>query len=167
MSQWGNWTGGDEQLHQYAYGAFTNCNIIDNRERIYPIRSVRDSRYTLIWSPRHDEEVTSNITLTRALRLTEGESLKQTPNTAASWVLAARQSALPRDIQLVDRLHHRPEWALYDRQKDPEELDNLAGLPTAQPTLNRLRQALTTWLARWDDQDPVATERRFVREKKR
>jgi len=167
VSQWRNWTGGEEQLHQYAYGAFTNCNIIDNRERVYPIRSVRDNRYTLIWSPRHDEELTSNTTLTRALRLTEGESLKRAPDTAASWVLAARQSALPRDIQLVDRLHHRPEWALYDRQQDPEELNNLAGLPTAQPTLNRLRQALTTWLARWDDQDPVATERRFVRGKKR
>jgi len=165
-SQWKNWTGGNEELHRYAYGAFCNCNIIDNRARIYPIRSIRDTRYTLIWSPRHDEELTSNTTLSRALRLIEGESLKRAPDTAASWVLAAKQSALPREVKLINRLHHRPEWALYDRQEDPEELENLFELSTMEPIRERLQQALITWLARWDDQDPVATERRFVRGQK-
>jgi hypothetical protein len=69
-------------------------------------------------------------------------------------------------VKLINRLHHRPEWALYDRQEDPEELENLFELSTMEPIRERLQQALITWLARWDDQDPVATERRFVRGQK-
>ena len=51
ISQWDNWTGSNIDVHQYAFEAFTNCNILDNKTRNYPIRSIRDDRYTLIWSP--------------------------------------------------------------------------------------------------------------------
>lgn len=162
LSQWQNWTGGNETLHRYAYGAFSNCNIIDNRHRIYPIRSIRDNRYTLIWSPRADTGITSNTTLTQALRLIDGKQLQAPANTAASWVLAARRTASLPDNSLVDRLHHRPEWAVYDREHDPEELDNLADRPAYRPIRERLQQALFAWLNRWDDADPVATEQQFA-----
>ena len=35
--------GNGEPIHQYVYGAFTNCRIVDNRDRIFPIRSIRIS----------------------------------------------------------------------------------------------------------------------------
>ncbi len=161
-SQWHNWLGNHQPVHEYAYGIFANCNIIDNRNRIFPIRSIRDTRYTLIWSPRAAEEITSNVTLTQALRLTQGETLRGTPDTAASWVLATGTGAGTREQRLVERLHHRPEWALYDRANDPEELENVAGTSAYASIQRRLQTALSTWLAHWGDRDPAASEQRLI-----
>ena len=165
-SQWGNLTGGNDVVHDYAFGAFSNCNIIDNRERVFPIRSIRDQRYSLIWSPRAREEITSNITLSKALALVQPGGEGGNSDSASSWVLAARKSDANEDDRLVERLHHRPAWALYDRKADPEELSNLADHPELAPVLNRLKKELRAWLERWDDADPVATERGFVKIRK-
>ena len=165
-SQWDNWLGSHQPVHEYAYGIFANCNIINNRDRIFPIRSIRDTRYTLIWSPRAAEEVTSNVTLTQALRLTQGETLQGTPDAAASWILTAGSNAETREQRLVERLHHRPEWALYDREKDPEELQNLAGTAAYASIQHRLQTALQTWLEHWNDRDPVQTEKQFLKKQR-
>ncbi|MBA2115070.1 sulfatase-like hydrolase/transferase [Bremerella alba] len=161
-SQWQNWTGGNLPIHRYAYGAFTNCNIIDNRDRIFPIRCIRDDRYTLIWSPRHEEEITSNTTLTQALAWIEADPTDGKASPAATWVRKAKRTKPEKDDQLVHRLHHRPEWALYDRTTDPEELTNLIDDPHHAKDAERLKQELQTWLSKWDDADPVVTERGFV-----
>ncbi|MBT4159529.1 MAG: sulfatase-like hydrolase/transferase, partial [Planctomycetaceae bacterium] len=84
-SQWGNLTGGKTDIHHYAYGAFTNCNILDNKTRNYPIRSIRDDRYTLIWSPQH-QDITPNVTLTQALDWINHKNNDRYPDVAASWV---------------------------------------------------------------------------------
>jgi len=164
-SQWANFKGADEAVHKYAYGAFTNCNIIDNRERVYPIRSIRDKRYTLIWSPRH-REITSNTTLTQALELIQAGEMNGKTSIASSWVLKARQSKSTDDDKLVRRFHHRPKWALYDRQTDPEELVNLVDKPELATVQTQLKSELHSWLKRWDVADPVATERGFVRQRR-
>ena len=161
-SQWQNFTDGNDTVHEYAYGAFTNCNIIDNRERIFPIRSIRDRRYTLIWSPQYNQEITSNTTLSQALQWTQTGEQKGEPNTAASWVQEARRTKSPEHAQLVERLHHRPEWALYDREADSNELSNLVDQPALAPVVSKLKAELKTWLERWNDSDPVATERGFA-----
>ncbi|WP_162006606.1 sulfatase family protein [Roseimaritima sediminicola] len=160
-SQWINLTGGDQTIHRYAFGAFTNCNIIDNRTRVFPIRSVRDAQYSLIWSPRHDEEITSNTTLTAALEYRRSGKVANARNVALSWALAAEQTSTDADDALVDRFFTRPEWALYDRQRDPEELINRFDDEELSEERKRLQDALRQWLTRWDDADPVATERGF------
>ena len=161
ISQWDNWTGSNIDVHQYAFGAFTNCNILDNKTRNYPIRSIRDDRYTLIWSPKY-QDVTSNVTLTQALDwITNGGSDKH-PDVAASWVQWSHKQPNARNTALVQRLHHRPEWALYDRKVDPDELENLTESPGHKQTFQRLQKALQEWLERWDDSDPVATENAFI-----
>jgi len=165
-SQWANFKGGNERVHDYAYGAFCNCNILDNRTRVFPIRSIRDDRYTLIWSPRADEDITSNVSLTQALQLINGEEKKGEANPAASWVVRRDKKQTAKQKKLVARLHHRPEWALYDRDKDPEELSNLVDKAEHAETLATLKTALNGWLEKWGDADPVATERAFVRKKK-
>ncbi len=162
-SQWNNWTGGNQPVHQYAYGAFTNTNIIDNRHRVYPIRSIRDDRFTLIWSPRHDEEITSNTTLTEALEWMESQPKDGKASPSATWVRKAQRTKTEADDQLVHRLHHRPEYALYDRTADPEELANLMDDPQHAQDAQRLKEALHAWLVKWDDADPVATERSFLK----
>lgn len=166
-SQWANFTGGSEEVHPYAYGAFLNCNIIDNRDRVFPIRTIRDERYTLIWSPRASEEITSNTSLSQALEWVKaGEKTKGVPNSAGSWVLDAWDTKSEAAAKTVKRLHHRPEWALFDRQSDPDELTNLANNPELAPELKRMKDELNTWLERWGDADPVATERSFLKRQK-
>ena len=163
QSQWANFKGANERVHKYTYGAFSNCNIIDNRERVFPIRSIRDERYTLIWSPKAEVEVTSNTTLTKALALLDGEDVTGEFDPAASWVVKLETSADPLLEQLVNRLHHRPKWALYDRESDPKELTNLVGNPEYSEVQERLQSALEAWLSKWGDEDPVATETGFVK----
>ena len=60
-------------------------------------------------------------------------------------------------------MHHRPEWALYDRESDPKELKNLVGNPEYAEVQDRLQGELEGWLAQWGDEDPVKTETGFVK----
>jgi uncharacterized sulfatase len=115
----------NEPIHQYVYGAFTNCRIIDNRERIYPIRSIRNKRYSLIYNPNHESK-TSNVTLTQALKMIEDSTTKPKElNPTGSWVAKPDKSKMEQ--ALVHKLHNRDEFELYDLQKDPFEMKNLAG----------------------------------------
>jgi len=90
-------------------------------------------------------------------------------NLADSWVAKwqAEKSERPEQSErlelLVHRLHHRPEWALYDRQNDPDELVNLVERAEHQQECVRLKKALVNWLADWNDSDPVATEKSFLK----
>jgi uncharacterized sulfatase len=152
--------GKNETLHDYVYGAFTNCRIIDNRERVYPIRSIRNKRYSLIYNPNHESK-TSNVTLTQALKMIEDAKTKPKElNPTGSWV--AKVSKSKQDKELVHKLHNRDEFELYDLQKDPFEIDNLAGSPKHQKIQRELKQALMTKLKELGDGNPIDTEKRFV-----
>ena len=154
-------------INDYVFGAFTNCNIIDNRERIYPIRSIRDSRYTLLWCPNY-EDLTSNVTLTNALGLIDGKSKSGSSHgkgdIAMSWVKRMKKGE--RAEFLVKRLFHRPEYALYDRRSDPLEETNLAAHPKHRETLERLSKALHERLKELGDENPVATETELAKMRK-
>lgn len=152
--------GKPDEIHAYVYGAFTNCRIVDNRQRIYPIRAIRDQRYTLLYAPNH-ESLTSNVTLTQARQLLDGEKPKGTGGQiATSWVRVRGTSA--RAKFLVDRLFHHPRYALFDRASDPYEEKNLAEEPTHQATLERLKQALHARLEQLGDADPISTEQKIA-----
>ncbi|QDT61143.1 Choline-sulfatase [Stieleria bergensis] len=160
--------GSQRAINQYVTGAFTNCNILDNRDRIYPIRSIRDQRYTLIYCPNH-ESLTSNVTLTGALNVLQNTNVETkdsgNTNVAASW---AKQTAEnDRAAFLVNRLFHHPEFALYDRQADPLEETNLAQDPKHAETLARLKAALIKHLEEVGDSDPIATEKKLISGKKK
>ncbi len=165
-SQYANLTGKPTQVHDFVIGQFSNKGIIDNNDRIYPIRCIRDDRYSFIWSPNH-EQITSNVSLSKALALINGETPrankpgKEFP--AASWVEAAKGP--PLENPLIRKLNRRPEFALYDLQKDPHELNDLAADPKHKKTINRLRNQLFSWLEQRDDADPIATERAITKNK--
>ena len=152
--------GRDEVIHQYVYGAFTNCRIIDNRERIYPIRSIRNKRYSLIYNSNH-KSLTSNVTLTQALKMIEApETSPKEFNPTGSWVAKAGKNNLEK--ALVRKLHNREEFELYDLQKDPFEMKNLAGSPKYQKIQKRLKNALLDKLKVLDDSNPIGTENGFL-----
>ena len=149
-----------DQPRKYVFGAFTNCRIIDNRERVYPIRSIRDRQFSLIYNPNHSA-ITSNVSLSQALKIVQGgDAGSKSLNLAASWVPRAKKDN--RAKALVHKLHHRPEYELYDLNKDPYELENKADDPNHKKTLARLKKALHAKLAKLGDPDPIATEKSLV-----
>lgn len=148
------------QPRKYVFGAFTNCRIIDNRDRVYPIRSIRDRQFSLIYNPNHSA-ITSNVSLSQALRMVNGENTgSKNLNLAASWVPRAKKDK--RAKALVHKLHHRPEYELYDLKKDPYELTNQADNPKHKKTFDRLNKALRSKLKQLGDPDPIATEKSLV-----
>jgi N-sulfoglucosamine sulfohydrolase len=154
-------TGNGEPVHQYVYGAFTNCRIMDNRDRIFPIRSIRDKRYSLIFNPNSKNEITSNITLSRALEILKSDQKKKANlDPASSWVTKANLTTAEK--KLVHKLHHRAEYELYDLRNDPFELVNLIGDPKFKKVGHRLKQALHKKLGELGDTDPVNTEKKLL-----
>ena len=150
----------NESIHQYVYGAFTNCRIINNRERIYPIRSIRNKRYSLIYNPNHQSQ-TSNVTLTQALKMIEDTEIKPKDlNPTGSWVAKVDKSKFEK--KLVEKLHNREEFELYDLQKDPFEMVNLTGDSKYLKIQKKLKDALLAKLKALGDSDPMTTEKRFV-----
>jgi uncharacterized sulfatase len=152
--------GKNEPLHDYVYGAFTNCRIIDNRERVYPIRSIRNKRYSLIYNPNHESK-TSNVTLSQALKMIEDTQTKPKDlNPTGSWVAKPSKSKYERE--LVHKLHNREEFELYDLQKDPFEMENVASDPKYQKIHKKLKNALLAKLKALGDSDPISTEKGFI-----
>jgi uncharacterized sulfatase len=150
--------GKKQVLRPYVYGAFSNCNIIGSRERVYPIRVIRDKSFTLIYNPNFEKQ-TSNTTLDSALAmLNDGsDNVSSKGATTASWV-----SSYPGN-ELVRKLHHRPEYELYHLEKDPYELRNEINNPEYRDVAEELKKQLHARLAALGDADPIATETALVK----
>jgi N-sulfoglucosamine sulfohydrolase len=147
--------GKSQVLHSHVFGAFSNCNIIGSRDRIFPIRVIRNKSFTLIYNPNHESQ-TSNTTLDKALAMLEDPS-KGGDDIASSWV-----SGFPGD-PLVHKLHHRPEVELYNLEKDPYELKNEINNPEYRPVAEALKKQLHAKLGALGDADPIATEKSLVK----
>ena len=147
--------GEKQKLHDYVYGAFTNCNIIGSRDRIFPIRVIRNSTFTLIYNPNYKKQ-TSNTTLDDALKMLSDPQLDG-KGIAASWVKASRKDSGAK--ALVHKLHHRPEYELYKRDDDPYEMTNLIHDPACKDMLEKMKEQLHSKLKQLNDADPIATEK--------
>ena len=105
--------------------------------------------------------MTSNVTLTQALKMIEDSNTKPKDlNPTGSWVAKASKSN--REQELVHKLHNREEFELYDLQKDPFEMKNLAGNPKYQKIQKKLKNALWAKLKALGDSEPISTEKGFV-----
>ena len=156
--------GDDKETRPFVYGAFTNCKIIDNRDRIFPIRVIRNKEFSLIYNPNH-QGITSNVTLTSAL---EGKELKKKQNQidiASSWVALANKEE--KYQSRVKQLHHRPVYEFYNRKLDPYELNNQIDNPEYKAQTEALKSALQKQLQTLGDDDPIDTEKSLVKNKKR
>lgn len=153
---------GEKQvLHPYVLGAFSNCNINGNRERIYPIRVIRNKAFSLIYNPNFEKQ-TSNTTLDNALVKVNGDSVNSSKGAlAVSWV-----TTYPGN-ELVHKLHHRPEYELYHLEKDPYELSNEINNPEYQALAEEMKKQLHSRLAELGDADPIATETALVKAPKK
>ncbi|MGB6221853.1 sulfatase family protein [Haloferula sp.] len=155
--------GEPQELHQHVYGAFTNCNIIGSRDRIYPIRVVRNKTFSLIYNPNHENE-TSNTTIDAALALLNGKGKNNSADVASSWVELSKSD--PTAQFTVRKLHHRPEYELYHLGNDPHELKNEISNPEYRSVAEELKKQLHRRLTELKDADPVSTERSLFHPKK-
>ncbi|MFC1633856.1 sulfatase [Planctomycetota bacterium] len=120
----------------YVYGAHTTRGII-NGSACYPVRSVRDGQYKYIWNPNHTS-VFYNVVATNPKDLLQ--TWKDIGKTNPAVAARARF------------YQHRPEEELYDLEKDPYELTNLADNPACVEIKTRLRKELERWMAQQGDE---------------
>jgi uncharacterized sulfatase len=128
---------GETNAHRdYVYGAHTTRGIIRG-SACYPVRSVRSQRFKYIWNPNH-ESIFYNAVSTGPNTLLE------------TW--AARGNRDPQAAFLARRYQHRPAEELYDVQKDPYELNNLADKADYTEIKNTLRAELDRWMQQQGDE---------------
>jgi len=108
----------------------------------YGIRTVRDSRYRLIWN------------LNWRGRFQNGVTRRFAPY--QSWETAARAGNRFAREQW-ERYQTRPEFEFYDLRNDPYEMKNLAGDPAHRARIRILKAALDGWMRQQGDRG-VATE---------
>ena len=159
--------GESQVLHEQVYGAFTNCRIIDNRERVYPIRVIRNKEFSLIYNPNF-KDVTSNLTLSGVLAGYGYPDAKRndSENQISANSFFDMKDTSPRAKALVHKINHRPEFELYHLKNDPYELKNEIENPEYKNMAEVLKKRLLERLAELGDPDPIATEQALLAAKK-
>ncbi len=132
--------GRTDHHRNYVFAQHTTVGVHGFREP-YPIRSVRDRRYKLIHNIAHD-----NTFWIRGIHVNPPID---------SWRRAADGD--PEIAARVRWLSHRPEFELYDLQRDELETDNLADDSESAPIKQRLRARLQAWMRQQGD-DGLETE---------
>lgn len=115
---------------EVAYGIHNNIP----EGPAYPMRSVRDLQYKLIWNLTPDSAYYIKYMLN-----TEKKSLSWT-----SWVAKAEHDKHAK--AMTERIVNKPAIEFYDISKDPDELENLAERPEYQTLVQRYRAKLQAWM---------------------
>ena len=110
--------------HKYAYHVHNNVP----EGPPYPIRSISDGHYRLIWNLTPDSTYIEKHIL-------KNEWYK-------SWTAAGTERAK----RLLNRFAHRPEYELYDIEEDPFEMNNLVGKKKYAEKQRELLAALKDWM---------------------
>jgi N-sulfoglucosamine sulfohydrolase len=129
--------GESDQLRDHVFGVQTTQGIINGT--LYPIRSVRDSRYKLIRNLNHTNPFQNLYTQ-------GGEAHEE----FFLPLLAAAQNS-PQIRARLDFFQYRPAEELYDLEQDPHELHNLAISPEYDAIRQRLGQKLDEWMHQQGD----------------
>jgi len=127
-----------EAARQYVFGARDRCD-----ETVMRIRSVRDARHRYIRNFTNGPFLATNAYKER-----------QYPVWNLLKELHAQGKLTPPQAFLCQP--RMPAEELYDLEKDPFEINNLANSPEHQDVLKRLRSVLEQWIEEANDQGRVA-----------
>ncbi len=143
-----------------------------NRIEYYPTRSITDGRYRYIWNINYTRVPDFDIDT-----MVSDPNFRKVPHQPA-WM---PWDALPSDIwqnnaceeiirckdefpeayRLLKESMFRPEFELYDLEKDPHETNNLVDNPEYGAVVKKMDKALRAWMDDEDDVgDPRSTPRR-------
>lgn len=107
-------------------------NFTPPSEIQYPIRSIRDRRYALIWNLLSDKAF-----YRKAMTSPEGAVW-------SAWMGAKEKD--PQAAFWIDRYLHRPEFEFYDLENDPWERVNLIHEPQHQGRIESMKKELEKWM---------------------
>ena len=127
-------TGRSNRHKNYTYGLMTTRGII-NGTSSFPIRTIRDKQYRLIWN------LNSQVKFTNAC----------TRSAHFQSMVAAADAGDVTAKRLVAKYHFRPEFELFDCDADPLEMTNLAESNEHKKTLSRLKSQLQEWMTSQGD----------------
>ena len=106
----------------------------------YPVRSIRDERYALIWN------------LTPEKEYHEKHLMKDPPSNTGVWeAWKSSENTDPEAKRLIDRFVHRPEFEFYDVENDPWEMNNLADKPEYRNRIKKMKKELEKWMEQQGD----------------
>lgn len=114
-----------------VYGIQTTTGISANLEP-YPIRSIRDERYKLVWNLVPGNRFTNLIT-------EQGNG-----GFYFSWRDLGETDAHARE--LFERYQHRPEFEFFDLEADPHEMTNLAEVAEHRERIAGMLERLQAWM---------------------
>jgi N-sulfoglucosamine sulfohydrolase len=120
-----------DEFRKYVFGAHTTRGIIQGSES-YPIRSARSNKYLYIQN------------------LNAGSSFSNTVSNSSlfkSWSETGRKE----DLKRAHAYTKRPAEELYDVEKDPYQLVNLAGEVSLKNVQDDLRMKLKEWMKQQGD----------------
>lgn len=121
--------GDNTEIRKYVYGVHTTRGI-KNGSDIYPVRSIHNHDYKLIWNPNYKEPFYCSASRPGA-KMYEG------------WLEAAKDN--PEALKHAELYRNRPEFELYDFKNDPYELKNLA----EDNSLTGIKDTLFSELQQW------------------
>ena len=125
---------GETSHKKYVFGEMTTRGIINGSDH-FGIRSVRSEKYKYIWNFTPEVEFSNACTKS---------------NEFQSWVALANAGD-DHAATLVKRYVSRPQIELYDIEKDPLEMNNLAELAGYEAVKSELRAELDRWMVACGD----------------
>ena len=123
-------TGQSDSHHDAVYASHTG----DKEMNRAPSRAVRTARFKYIVNLRPDLRYTTHVS-------SGGEA--DGKGYWASWLRRAETD--PAAAKVVGRFHDKPPEELYDLEKDPWELNNVAADPAYAAPLAELREQVKRW----------------------
>lgn len=130
---------------RFIFGEITACMP----SVYFPQRAVRNQRYKLIWTLKHDtEEPYYKVLLTEFS--SPGETMPP-ENSRSRPPIPPASSLSPTMRRTYETWRKPPQYQLYDLQNDPLETSNLSGDPAHSAVEATLRHALEKWQEETDD----------------
>ena len=138
--------GKPKEVRDYVYGVHTTRGIKNGSDN-YPVRSIQDHNYKLIWNLQYNEPF-----------LSSGSQPKN--KLYSSWLKAT--NVTPKQAAHAKLYRNRPEYELYNIKNDVYELDNLADDPKLVAIKIKLLSELKKWMLDQGDKG-IKTEAEALR----
>jgi len=138
--------GKPKEVRDYVYGVHTTRGIKNGSDN-YPVRSIQDHNYKLIWNLQFNEPF-----------LSSGSQPKN--KLYNSWLKA--KNTTPKQAEHAKLYRNRPEYELYNIKKDVYELDNLADDKALASVKIKLVSELKKWMLDQGDKG-IKTEAEALR----
>lgn len=117
-------TGKTKVHRKYAFSVHNNSP----EGPAYPIRSISDGKYRLIWN------------------LTPDKTYSEKHIEKANWYLSWKKENTPEAKFIMKRYKMRPEYELYNIEEDPIEFKNLIDNVAYKNLIFRLKKELQIWM---------------------